>query len=77
MKTVLYVICICILAGGLAALLLGRHEERPAADECISVARPAKIKPDYAGVVIPPNIAPLNFVVLEQGTKYQVRIQGH
>ncbi|MGB2821437.1 MAG: hypothetical protein WBF17_10675, partial [Phycisphaerae bacterium] len=38
--------------------------------------RPARIRPDYADVVIPPNIAPLNFTVLEPGRRYCVRISG-
>ncbi|OHB80178.1 MAG: hypothetical protein A2Z25_02350 [Planctomycetes bacterium RBG_16_55_9] len=38
------------------------------------VDRPAKVQPDYAGAVIPPNIAPLNFVVLQEGTGYFIRI---
>src|SRR4030067_2794704 len=38
------------------------------------VDRPAKVQPDYAGAVIPPNIAPLNFVVLQEGTGYFMRI---
>ncbi|OHB60755.1 MAG: hypothetical protein A2168_00860 [Planctomycetes bacterium RBG_13_50_24] len=33
-----------------------------------------KITPNYVGIVIPPNIAPLNFVVHEPGRKYQARI---
>jgi hypothetical protein len=37
--------------------------------------RPPRIRPDYAGVVIPPNIAPLNFVVDEPGRKYRLRLQ--
>ncbi len=32
------------------------------------------IFPDYAGIVIPPNIAPLNFSILEAGTAYEARI---
>ena len=38
------------------------------------VSRMPNIKPDYTGTVIPPNIAPLNFAVLEPGTKYFVKI---
>ncbi|MBN1998980.1 PD40 domain-containing protein, partial [candidate division KSB1 bacterium] len=33
-----------------------------------------RIDPDYSGVVIPPNIAPLNFKVLEPGSGYLVKI---
>lgn len=37
--------------------------------------RVARICPDYRGIVIPSNIAPLNFVVDEPGTAYGVRIR--
>ncbi len=36
--------------------------------------RPPRVEPDYADSVVPPNIAPLNFVVRESGRRYQVRI---
>jgi hypothetical protein len=32
------------------------------------------IKPDYSGAAIPPNIAPLNFSVLENGSDYYVKL---
>jgi len=35
---------------------------------------PAQIQPDYAGCVIPPNIAPLNFIIRQNGAGYFVRI---
>jgi len=41
-----------------------------------SIDRPAKIQPDYAGSVIPPNIAPLNVVIQEDGAGYFVKIYG-
>jgi hypothetical protein len=40
-------------------------------------ARLPRMDPDYSGVMIPPNIAPLNFTILEQGTRYQVVIRSH
>lgn len=40
------------------------------------IARPARIDPDYAGVVIPPNIAPLNFRVEESGTEYRIEVSA-
>ena len=40
------------------------------------LSRPPAIHPDYSGIVIPPNIAPLNFLVREQGVQYCVRIHG-
>jgi hypothetical protein len=42
----------------------------------VSVDRPAAIFPDCNGAVIPPNIAPLNFEVREQGTAYAARISS-
>jgi hypothetical protein len=40
----------------------------------VAAGRPARLRPDYANTVIPPNIASLNFVVEEPGSRYQVRI---
>ena len=48
----------------------------PNVDDAAAVARPPRIRPDYSGTVIPPNIAPLNFAVREQGTRFFVRIRG-
>ncbi len=42
--------------------------------EYIEVDRPAAIKPDYSSVIIPANIAPLNFTVAEEGSGYFVEI---
>ena len=36
--------------------------------------RPPRIDPDYTDVVIPPNLAPLNFSVREPGTAFRVDI---
>jgi hypothetical protein len=40
------------------------------------LSRPPRIDPDYTDVVIPPNLAPLNFLVREPGTEYHVDIRG-
>jgi len=40
-----------------------------------TIDRKPVIDPDYAGLIIPPNIAPLNFRVLEEGTRYKARIE--
>jgi hypothetical protein len=45
-----------------------------AAQAAAPESRPPRLSPDYAGVVIPPNIAPLNFKVQEPGARYQVGI---
>ena len=45
-------------------------------DAAVPVDRPPRIRPDYSDAVIPPNLAPLNFLVQEQGTEYRVRIRS-
>ena len=40
------------------------------------VNREPKLSPDYSGVVLPPNIAPLNFAVEEPGAGYFVRLHA-
>ena len=43
-------------------------------DKYETMDRPARISPDYSSTVIPPNIAPLNFMVKEEGSHYLVKI---
>jgi hypothetical protein len=42
----------------------------------VAVPRPPDIAPNYVGIVVPPNLAPLNFVIREPGRKYQVMIHS-
>lgn len=44
--------------------------------DCSPAGRAPRIHPDYAGLVIPPNIAPLNFCIDEAGVHYVVRIHS-
>lgn len=44
--------------------------------EMTVVSRAPRIFPDYINIVIPPNIAPLNFKVEEPGIQYRVTIRG-
>jgi hypothetical protein len=37
---------------------------------------PPRIRPDYADITIPPNIAPPNFIVEEPGVEYRVHLHG-
>ena len=39
-----------------------------------TIDRPPKVQPDYADSVIPPNIAPLNFIIQQDGADYFARI---
>ncbi|MDI9433659.1 MAG: hypothetical protein QM570_18245 [Planctomycetota bacterium] len=64
-----------LMLGFVAYALHGCAADRPDSIDAVPHAgRPARIHPDYSGVVAPPNIAPLNFVVQEDGRSYFVRI---
>ena len=41
-----------------------------------SVNRAAILEPDYSDIIVPPNIAPLNFSIKESGQDFFVRIQS-
>jgi len=45
-------------------------------EAALTVGRRPQIRPDYHDVVIPPNIAPLGFIVEEAGTDYRVRVRS-
>ncbi len=61
----------------LIVLGLGTTSCRPQSiDRCAETAVEPGLSPDYAGIVIPPNIAPLNFRVLEDGRAYSVTIRS-
>jgi hypothetical protein len=50
------------------------YSKKVTLEPSISIDRPAQINPDYCGIICPPNIAPLNFVVKEEGREYFVKI---
>ncbi len=63
-----------LAAAGAASWLLRADQGIP--ETFIPVPRPPHITPDYAGVVLPPNIAPVNFSILEPGIAYRVRLHA-
>jgi hypothetical protein len=73
-----WLVSLCVVGLlGPGALLITLRGSHPRPDEgCVSQDRLPVIRPDYSDVVIPPNIAPLNFVVDEPGTGCLVRISG-
>jgi len=70
----LLVFCLCALV--IAASGFALHTKPAEPEDYTLVGRTAEIRPDYTGIVIPPNIAPLNFLVLEPGEKYLVKIHS-
>ena len=70
---------ICFLA--MAVLSAGLiyyfgFDQKAVIGEFVSVNQHPRIQPDYAQTIIPSNIAPLNFVVLENGSNYCVKIHS-
>jgi len=59
----------------IAATLL-RPGPRIQISESVPAGRPARIRPDYSGSVIPPNIAPLNFRIEEPGVTFFARLSS-
>ena len=72
----LMVICVFVLLTGGAAAFILAFERKPEISNWQQADRSAVIRPDYTGTVIAPNIAPLNFLVQEQGTYYHVKIHS-
>jgi hypothetical protein len=69
---VIGVFCVVIILSGLWIMF----SPSKAVGEGIPIAREPDISPDYSGLVIPCNIAPLNFRILEEGRAYGVRIHS-
>ena len=69
---------IYILTAGIIVLLIGGFiisaAFRPKIKNPHQAGRTAKISPDYSQTVIPPNIAPLNFMIKEEGRRFYVKI---
>jgi len=57
------------------AVLMGSCEDESPESPAVVAAAP-RITPDYTGVVLPPNIAPLNFRIDEPGRRYAARIHS-
>jgi len=67
---------ICLGAGAAALSYASWRGTGTGIETYAEVARLPRLRPDYTGTTIPPNIAPLNFVVDEPGTRYRVRIHS-
>ena len=68
-----------LLLASLAMLFAGGSPFRikaAAVDPALTKPQPPRLFPDYAGIVIPPNIAPLNFRVEEPGVRYRIEMRS-
>ncbi len=68
---IILLIGIAIIAG----LQLVRNSPK-AIEKYVEVAVEPRISPDYSDIVIPANIAPINFRILEQGQQYLVKVHA-
>jgi len=66
------VIVVAAMAGAWAVVAPGR----PNLKDAKAAFRFPRIRPDYSGTVIPANIAPLNFVIRESGSRFFVKIHS-
>ena len=58
----------------------GCINKKPNLENCTSIDRQPTIFPDYTETILPPNIAPTNFIIKEKGKAYYVQIsssKGH
>jgi len=62
-------------AVAIAAIAWGCSSGKPAG-AAAEIKRLPRLYPDYAGITVPPNIAPLNFLIMEKGKRFFVRIRG-
>ena len=54
----------------------GCKGEKPNPNDCSSIGRQPVISPDYTDSILPPNIAPTNFVIKEEAIAYFIRISS-
>ena len=66
-KNLIYLVIILLILYGCGS--------NPSGDVAISDILPI-IEPDYSGITIPPNIAPLNFIIKEEGEAFFVRFSS-
>lgn len=62
-----------VLVAGAAWWIVGPG---PTGRDAAPANRPARMRPDWAGVVLPPNLAPLNFLLEEGPGPFEITIRG-
>ncbi len=66
-----------LLSVACSALFIACRHDISEIEKCsVVLERLPRIIPDYGGIVLPPNIAPLNFKVMEPGTRYCAKISS-
>ncbi len=73
---VLIMVGVAVVGTVATTLIFSRPLDEAALAEARLIARRPRIQPEYFDVVIPPNIAPLNFRIEESGDQFVVRIHA-
>lgn len=73
MKTKLYPALIFM---AITMFMMASCTSLPVKKALVEAKRAPVIEPDYENVVLPPNIAPLNFAVKEKGKRFKIHIYG-
>ena len=74
-RTVLIVGGILVVAAVAVTIYAARSPAR-LPEQFTDVARPPAMFPDYTDCIVPPNLAPLNFLVEESGPRVRARIHA-
>jgi Tol biopolymer transport system component len=75
-RSIIVLLLLAVAGVSVVAVLRCRSVSRAPIRDFETVDRPARIRPDYSGSVIPPNIAPLNFAIQEPGVAFCARISS-
>jgi len=67
---------ILLLCSELVVVCTGCARNRPNLEDCASIERKPSISPDYTEIILPPNIAPTNFIIKENAIAYYVHISS-
>ncbi|MCP4610931.1 MAG: cytochrome C biosynthesis protein [Planctomycetes bacterium] len=73
LKVFIIIIFVCIAA---VIAYPGCTNRKPNPEDCTSIDRQPIIFPDYTETILPPNIAPTNFIIKEKGKAYYVKISS-
>ena len=75
-KQSIIIVCLVLVVFSTGALAYILHDAKASIKQYDIINRVPKIYPGYYDSVIPPNIAPLNFLVREAGSRYFVKIHS-
>ena len=75
-KYIYAILAILIVMIGIGIGVFSEGDRSEEIVQFVQVDREARIYPDYSSIVVPPNIAPMNFTVREDGELYCVKIRS-